>query len=203
MGLPEGAPLEHVTVVSGRGGKRGLPEMYFGNASVGVCTGRLRAGAYGDVRGVRDAIRPGMRRALMRRSKFLMLTEATIRAWESAFDFDIDAVMEEDGGPTAAGLTSSCTSWIRRRHPGAALPPELSDLVQIQCSRPGADGEAAGKTAWRCSSTCRRASRRGSGRPRRGPSSRGSTEAGEGRGAKVESVVAIPHKVGTRPGRRL
>jgi hypothetical protein len=147
MGLPEGAPLEHVTVVSGRGGKRGLPEMYFGNASVGVCTGRLRAGEYGDVRGVRDAIRPGMRRALMRRSKFLMLTEATFRAGVSAFDFDIDAFME--------GRMVWCNNltdiYLKLYEldfgvgtPTLALPPELNDIVQIQCSRPGADGEAAG-----------------------------------------------------------
>ena len=148
MGLPEGAPLEHVTVVSGRGGKRGLPEMYFGNASVGVCTGRLRAGDYGDVRGVRDAIRPGMRRALMRRSKFLMLTEATFRAGVSAFDFDIDAFME--------GRMVWCNNltdiYLKLYEldfgvgtPTLALPPELNDIVQIQCSRPGADGEAAGE----------------------------------------------------------
>ena len=29
--------------------------------------------------------------------------------------------------------------------PKLALPPELNDIVQIQCSRPGADGEAAGE----------------------------------------------------------
>ena len=61
--------------MSGRGGKTGLPDMYFGNASIGVCTGRLTVGEHDNVKDVRDAIRPGMMRALMRRKKFLMLTE--------------------------------------------------------------------------------------------------------------------------------
>ena len=94
--LRKGTVLEHVTVVTARGGKRGLPDMYFGNASVGVCTGRLEIGDENlrTVKQVRDAIKPGLTRALMRRSKFLMLTEATFKAGLSAFDFDINRFME-------------------------------------------------------------------------------------------------------------
>ena len=55
-GLPHGALLEHVTVVSGRGGKTGLPDMYFGNASIGVCTGRLTVGQYDNVKDVRQGL---------------------------------------------------------------------------------------------------------------------------------------------------
>ena len=42
--LPKGAPLEHVTVVSGRGGRTGLPDMYFGNAAIGVVHGSRQRG---------------------------------------------------------------------------------------------------------------------------------------------------------------
>ena len=65
--LRKGTVLEHVTVVTARGGKRGLPYMYFGNASVGVCTGRLEIGDENlrTVKQVRDAIKPGLTRALM------------------------------------------------------------------------------------------------------------------------------------------
>ena len=148
MGLPEGSPLEHVTVVSGRGGKRGLPDMYFGNASIGVCTGRLSVGEHDNVKDVRDAIRPGMMRALMRRDKFLMLTEATFRAGVSAFDFDINAFME--------GKMVWCNNLtdiylklyeldFGTGNPSLALPPELNDIVQIQCSRPVEEGAPAGE----------------------------------------------------------
>ena len=58
-----------------------------------MCTGRLTVGEHDTVKDVRDATRPGMMRALMRRNKFLMLTEATFRAGVSAFDFDINAFM--------------------------------------------------------------------------------------------------------------
>ena len=148
MGLPEGSPLEHVTVVSGRGGRKGLPDMYFGNASIGVCTGRLRVGEHDTIAGVRDAIRPGMMRALMRRNKFLMLTEATFRAGVSAFDFDINAFME--------GRMVWCNNLtdiylklyeldFGTGSPSLALPPELNDIVQIQCSRPVEEGAPAGE----------------------------------------------------------
>ena len=94
--LPAGSVLEHVTVVTCRGGKKGLPDMYFGNASIGVCTGRLKVGDPDlcSIKSVRDAIRPGLMRALMRRSKFLMLTECTFQAGVSAFDFDINNFMQ-------------------------------------------------------------------------------------------------------------
>ena len=147
--LSEGTVLEHVTVVTARGGKRGLPDMYFGNASVGVCTGRL---AIGDknlrtVKQVRDAIKPGLTRALMRRGKFLMLTEATFRVGVSAFDFDINRFMEGNM-VWCNNLTDIYLKLYRLDFgtgaPKLALPPELNDIVQIQCSRP-AGGAAAGE----------------------------------------------------------
>ena len=147
--LQKGAVLEHVTVVTARGGKKGLPDMYFGNASVGVCTGRLRVGDENlrTVKQVRDAIRPGMVRALMRRSKFLMLTEATFKAGLSAFDFDINRFMEGNM-VWCNNLTDIYLKLYRLDFgtgaPALALPPELNDIVQIQCSRP-ADGAPAGE----------------------------------------------------------
>ena len=147
--LQKGAVLEHVTVVTARGGKKGLPDMYFGNASVGVCTGRLRVGDENlrTVKQVRDAIRPGMVRALMRRSKFLMLTEATFKVGVSAFDFDINRFMEGNM-VWCNNLTDIYLKLYRLDFgtgaPALALPPELNDIVQIQCSRP-ADGAPAGE----------------------------------------------------------
>jgi hypothetical protein len=147
--LKRGSVLEHVTVVTARGGKKGLPAMYFGNASVGVRTGRLRVGDpdLGTIRQVRDAIRPGMTRALMRRGKFLMLTEATFRAGVSAFDFDINKFM--DGQMVwCNNLTDIYLKLYELNfgtgNPTLALPPELNDIVQIQCSRP-ANGMPAGE----------------------------------------------------------
>lgn len=145
--LREGAVLEHVTVVTARGGKKGLPDMYFGNASVGVCTGRLRVGDENlrTVKQVRDAIRPGMVRALMRRSKFLMLTEATFKVGVSAFDFDINRFMEGNM-VWCNNLTDIYLKLYRLDFgtgaPALALPPELNDIVQIQCSRPAAGAPA-------------------------------------------------------------
>ena len=147
--LQKGAVLEHVTVVTARGGKKGLPDMYFGNASVGVCTGRLRVGDENlrTVKQVRDAIRPGMVRALMRRSKFLMLTEATFKVGVSAFDFDINRFMEGNM-VWCNNLTDIYLKLYRLDFgtgaPALALPPELNDIVQIQCSRP-ADRAPAGE----------------------------------------------------------
>ena len=147
--LRKGTVLEHVTVVTARGGKRGLPDMYFGNASVGVCTGRLEIGDENlrTVKQVRDAIKPGLTRALMRRSKFLMLTEATFKAGLSAFDFDINRFMEGNM-VWCNNLTDIYLKLYRLDFgsgaPKLALPPELNDIVQIQCSRPAA-GVPAGE----------------------------------------------------------
>lgn len=123
--------------------------MYFGNASIGVCTGRLKVGDPDlcSIKSVRDAIRPGLMRALMRRSKFLMLTECTFQAGVSAFDFDINNFMQ--------GNTVWCNNLtdiylklyaldFGTGAPTLALPPELNDIVQIQCSRPS-NGLAAGE----------------------------------------------------------
>ena len=149
-GAAIGDVLEHVTVVSGRGGKRGLPEMYFGNASVGVKTGALEVGAFAsdDLAGVRDALRPGLRRALMRREKFLKLTEATFRAGVSAYDFDIDAFMRG----RCVWCNNLTTIYLKlyeldfgTGRPELALPPELNDIVQIQCSRPKRGTREAGE----------------------------------------------------------
>ena len=147
--LRKGTVLEHVTVVTARGGKRGLPYMYFGNASVGVCTGRLEIGDENlrTVKQVRDAIKPGLTRALMRRSKFLMLTEATFKAGLSAFNFDINRFMEGNM-VWCNNLTDIYLKLYRLDFgsgaPKLALPPELNDIVQIQCSRPAA-GVPAGE----------------------------------------------------------
>ena len=139
--LPLGFELEHVTVVTARGGKKGLPDMYFGNASIGVCTGRLKIGdpELNSVKSVRDAIRPGIVRALMRRGKFLMLTEATFQAGVSAFDFDINKFMQGNM-VWCNNLTDIYLKLYEldfgTGSPTLALPPELNDIVQIQCSRP-------------------------------------------------------------------
>lgn len=137
--LPVGTPLEHVTVVSGRGGRTGLPDMYFGNAAIGVCTGRVAVGDYSTLAQTRDGLRPGFTRAMMRRNKYLMLTEAAFRAGVNGFDFDIMAFMQ--------GRMVWCNNLVEIYKklydldfggggPTLALPPELNDIVQIQCSRP-------------------------------------------------------------------
>ena len=137
--LPRGTPLEHVTVVSGRGGRTGLPDMYFGNAAIGVCTGRVSVGDYDSLAEVRDGLRPGFTKAMMRRNKYLMLTEAAFRAGVNGFDFDIMAFMQ--------GQMCWCNNLVEIYKklydldfggggPSLALPPELNDIVQIQCSRP-------------------------------------------------------------------
>jgi hypothetical protein len=96
---------------------------------------------------VRDAIKPGLTRALMRRGKFLMLTEATFRVGVSAFDFDINRFMEGNM-VWCNNLTDIYLKLYRLDFgtgaPALALPPELNDIVQIQCSRP-AGGAAAGE----------------------------------------------------------
>ena len=147
-GLPNGTPLEHVTVVSGRGGRTGLPDMYFGNAAIGVCTGRVSVGDYSTLAEVRDGLRPGFTKAMMRRNKYLMLTEAAFRAGVNGFDFDIMAFMQ--------GQMVWCNNLVEiykklydldfgTGGPTLALPPELNDIVQIQCSRPDrATGAPAG-----------------------------------------------------------
>jgi len=146
--LPKGAPLEHVTVVSGRGGRTGLPDMYFGNAAIGVVTGRVSVGDYSTLAQVRDGLRPGFTKAMMRRNKYLMLTEAAFRAGVNGFDFDIMAFMQ--------GQMVWCNNLVEiykklydldfgTGGPTLALPPELNDIVQIQCSRPDrATGAPAG-----------------------------------------------------------
>jgi hypothetical protein len=137
--LPRGTPLEHVTVVSGRGGRTGLPDMYFGNAAIGVCTGRVSVGDDDSLAEVRDGLRPGFTKAMMRRNKYLMLTEAAFRAGVNGFDFDIMAFMQ--------GQMCWCNNLVEIYKklydldfggggPSLALPPELNDIVQIQCSRP-------------------------------------------------------------------
>lgn len=147
--LPQGTPFEHVTVVSGRGGRTGLPEMYFGNAAIGVCTGRVRIGDYSSLAEVRDGLRPGLTKAMMRRNKYLMLTEAAFRASVNGFDFDIMAFMQ--------GQMVWCNNLVEIYKklydldfggggPTLALPPELNDIVQIQCSRPNrSTGAGAGE----------------------------------------------------------
>lgn len=138
-GLPNGTPFEHVTVISGRGGRTGLPDMYFGNAAIGVCTGRVSIGDYSTLADVRDGLRPGLTKAMMRRNKYLMLTEAAFRAGVNGFDFDIMAFMQ--------GRMVWCNNLVEIYKklydldfgtgcPTLALPPELNDIVQIQCSRP-------------------------------------------------------------------
>ena len=146
--LPKGTPLEHVTVVSGRGGRTGLPDMYFGNAAIGVVTGRVSVGDYSSLAEVRDGLRPGFTKAMMRRNKYLMLTEAAFRAGVNGFDFDIMAFMQ--------GQMVWCNNLVEIYKklydldfggggPTLALPPELNDIVQIQCSRPDrATGTPAG-----------------------------------------------------------
>ena len=113
--------------------------MYFGNAAIGVCTGRVRVGDYSTLAQTRDGLRPGFTRAMMRRNKYLMLTEAAFRAGVNGFDFDIMAFMQ--------GRMVWCNNLVEIYKklydldfggggPTLALPPELNDIVQIQCSRP-------------------------------------------------------------------
>jgi len=147
-GLPNGTPFEHVTVVSGRGGRTGLPDMYFGNAAIGVCTGRVAVGDYSTLLDVKNGLRPGFTKAMMRRNKYLMLTEAAFRAGVNGFDFDIMAFMQ--------GQMCWCNNLVEiykklydldfgTGSPTLALPPELNDIIQIQCSRPDrATGAPAG-----------------------------------------------------------
>ena len=55
--------FQHVTVVSARGGSKGLPPMYFGNACIGVKTGALKVGdCDDDIAKARDMIKPGLRK---------------------------------------------------------------------------------------------------------------------------------------------
>ena len=76
----------------------------------------------------------------MRRNKYLMLTEAAFRAGVNGFDFDIMAFMQ--------GQMVWCNNLVEiykklydldfgTGGPTLALPPELNDIVQIQCSTTG------------------------------------------------------------------
>ena len=148
-GLPIGADFQHVTVVSARGGSKGLPPMYFGNACIGVKTAALKVGDCGDdVAKARDLIKPGLRKMLKDRSKYLMLTESAFRAGVNAYDWDCLAFM--------AGEMCWCNNLVEiykklyeldfgTGTPELALPPELNDIVQINASRPTEPGMPAGE----------------------------------------------------------
>ena len=148
-GLPTGSDFQHVTVVSARGGSKGLPPMYFGNACVGVKTGALKIGDCGDdIAKARDLIKPGLRKMLKDRSKYLMLTESAFRAGVNAYDWDCLAFM--------SGEMCWCNNLVEiykklyeldfgSGTPELALPPELNDIVQINTSRPTEPGMPAGE----------------------------------------------------------
>jgi hypothetical protein len=148
-GLPNGSDFQHVTVVSARGGSKGLPPMYFGNACVGVKTGALKIGDCGDdIAKARDLIKPGLRKMLKDRSKYLMLTESAFRAGVNAYDWDCLAFM--------SGEMCWCNNLVEiykklyeldfgSGTPELALPPELNDIVQINTSRPTEPGMPAGE----------------------------------------------------------
>lgn len=148
-GLPAGTDFQHVTVVSARGGSKGLPPMYFGNACVGVKTGALKVGDCGDdIAKARDMIKPGLRKMLKDRSKYLMLTESAFRAGVNAYDWDCLAFM--------SGEMCWCNNLVEiykklyeldfgSGTPELALPPELNDIVQINASRPTEPGMPAGE----------------------------------------------------------